>query len=845
MTQPRFLVLKFGGSSLSSAERLAATVEIVRGSRAGHRVAVVVSAMADSTDRLLDALDYAGAGDWEAAFDVVDGIQARVLSEAQAALTSVGGDGMARATLTQALSALFRPLQDLLKGVHLLRELTPQTRDLVLSFGERSSATVVAHVLTHAGIPAEFVDSREWTVTNDHFGSALVDWPACQQRISELRSAWHDVVSVHTGFLGRTPAGRTTTLGRNGSDYTASMLARGLEAEEVHIWTGTSGVMSADPEIVPEAYPVPALSYMEALELANFGARMFHPRTMIPLINSGIPLRIRNTLAPDAPGTLVTHEGSTSPDNPTCVASLERLALLEIDAKREAGDLHVGERVLSALALAEIKVWTAVQAGFGQAVAVVVPEEDRHTACEIVRQELAPEIDRSEVDRVDVRHPVTLVTLVAEAMGKTVNVAGRLFQALGTAGIGVWSIAQSGSARSIACAVNAEDTREAVRAVHAAFNFSYETVNLMVLGVGVVGGNLLAQIQQQQHKLRELMGIELKVVGVANSRRFVFDERGLDLAKWREALETPDVNIADASITEGATFDLYTVLDRLRRLGAPVLVDCTAADKMESLYHAAFARGIHVVAANKKALTVSWADREALLSAARSAHRFYNYETTVGASLPVIDTLMAMVRTGDQVARVEGSLSGTLGYLANHLMDGVPLSEAVRDAKAKGYTEPHPRDDLSGTDAARKALILARELGVALEFEDVSVTPLVPQHILAEDELDAFFESLAGYDPIMAEQVKAHKSRGEVLRYLATVDPNAEDRSQILTVGPTWVPADHPSTRLRGTEAFLAFTTDRYPVEPLVIQGAGAGGPVTAGGVLSDILKIGQSLRGR
>ncbi len=837
MTIPRYLVLKFGGSSLSSAEKLARTIDIVRRSRDERRVAVVVSAMADSTDRLIDALDRAGEGDWEGASSFVDAIQARVLSEAQAALTSLGADGEARLALAQELTALFRPLQDLLKGVHLLRELTPQTRDMVLSFGERSSATVFAHLLTHAGIPARFVDSREWTVTDAGFGSAFVNWPATAEQIQTLRSSWEDVVTVHTGFLGRTPDGRTTTLGRNGSDYTASLLCRGLDAEEMHIWTGTSGVMSADPNIVPEAYPVPALSYMEALELANFGTRMFHPRTMIPLIASGIPLRIRNTFDPEAPGTLVTRDGSDSPDNPTCVASLERLALVEVDAKREAGDLKVGERVLGALARADIRVWTATQSGFGQAVAVVVPEEQRDAAREAVRLELAPELERAEVDSIDVRHPVTLVTLVAEAMGQTVNVAGRMFHALGLAGIGVWTIAQSGSARSIACAVDAKDTREAVRTVHAAFNFTYETVNIMLLGVGVVGGNLLAQVRQQQSKLRELMGIELKVVGIANSSRCVFDEDGIDLEHWSTLLEQrpPHDGIRE----------LHPTLDRLRRLGAPVLVDCTAADGMEVVYHQAFARGIHVVAANKKALTIDWNERQRLLGAAATAHRYYNYETTVGASLPVIDTLVAMVRTGDQVERVEGSLSGTLGYLANELMSGVPLSVAVRDAKTKGYTEPHPRDDLSGTDAARKALILARELGVTLEFDDVQVTPLVPQEILAEDDLEAFFDSLAKYDPVMSDDIESHKQKGEVLRYLATVEPNAATRANVLRVGPTWVPGDHPATRLRGTEAFLAFFTERYPVEPLVIQGAGAGGPVTAAGVLADVLKIGQSLRGR
>lgn len=645
------------------------------------------------------------------------------------------------------------------------------------------------------------------------------------------------MVTVHPGFVGQTSDGRTTTLGRNGSDYTATLLARGLDAEHVSIWTDTSGVMTADPELVEDAYPVRHLSYMEALELANFGARMFHARTMIPLIESGIPLSIRNLLAPTDQGTYVDREGLRDRNRPTCVASLQGVSVLEIDAKRVAGALAIGERVLRALAKTGVHVWMATQSGHGQSVSVVVNADSINQATQAIREELSQEILRGEVERVASRSPVTLLTLVAETMGKSVNVAGRLFATLGTAGIGVWAIAQSGSSRSIACAVDARDTRDAVQLVHAAFNLSEERVHVVVLGAGTVGRELVSQIQTQADQLAEETGIRLEVAGLANSRRYLVDPTGIPLA-------TAVDDIKNGIAYEGAA-DAEVLLSRTEKLSVRILVDCTAADGMQSVYRRAFSRGFHVVAANKKPLTIAWPQRQQLFREAQARHRFYHYETTVGASLPVIDTLRNLVRTGDHIHRVEGSLSGTLGYLCNALMNGVSLSDAVRDAKQRGYTEPHPRDDLTGMDAARKALILARELGLSIEMKDVRVEPLVPEDMLTADDLDGFFACLERYDETLKKTVDEQRAAGRVLRYLATVDPHTTSPQDALQVGPIWVSADHPSTRLEGTQSFVAFFTERYDEHPLVIQGAGAGGAVTAAGVLADILKIAQSVRGR
>ncbi|MEM1034393.1 MAG: aspartate kinase, partial [Myxococcota bacterium] len=742
--------------------------------------------------------------------------------------------------VTARLEERLAPLRKLLYGVSLLREYTPQSLDLIMSFGERLSATVMTELLTRRGVAATYVDAREWTVTDAAFGAAQVDWPATRDRVAALRPTWADTVSVHTGFLGRTPAGQTTTLGRNGSDYTATILARALEATGVTIWTDVSGVMTADPEVVSHAYPIGRLSYMEALELANFGARMFHPRTMIPLIESKIPLHIRNTLDGDRPGTLVDESGDPDARRPTSVTSLEHLALLDIQVQSVLHRPRTSERVQRALDRASVTVWMSTQSAHGQAISVVVPRDQADAAREAIETELRSELSRGELKPIGVEAPVTLVTLVAEAMGRSVNVAGRQFAALGGVGVNIMAIGQSASSRSISCVVPAAETSTAVRAVHDAFNLAHQTVSLVVLGKGVVGSQLLEQVAAAADNLRAEHDIDIRLVGIADQSRVAFDPAGIDPARWREAIDAaPSTEGPHGPVTDD-------ILERLRRLPVPILVDVTAADGMEGLYTQAFARGIHVVAANKKPLTIATADRDALLQAARHAYRAYRYETTVGASLPVIDTLKNLVRTGDKVRLIEGSFSGTLGYLTNELMGGVALATAVRTAKELGYTEPQPQDDLSGLDAARKALILARELGLSITMDDVALEPLVPAELLAEPALEPFFAKLEAYAPTLEAQLAGYRKEDRSLRYLARIDPSAAERgAPIMTVGPVAVPSAHPATHLRGAESFVAFTTDRYAEYPLIVQGAGAGGAVTAAGVLADVLAIAQTLRGR
>ena len=824
-------VMKFGGTSLGSPERLARVVELIAAERTRGEVAIVVSAMGDATDVLLDAANAAATSRFDEASERVDAIGDLATTNGLLAVRALNPDGaLVQPRVSGIVRELLEELRQLLYGMSLVREQTPQTMDLVLSFGERLSAAVVADTLTASGHDATYVDSREWTVTDDSFNDALVDWDSTQAALDALRPSWGTSIPVVTGFLGRTPNGRTTTLGRNGSDYTATLLARGLKATEVIRWTDVSGVMTADPAIVKDAYPLACLSYMEALELANFGARVFHPRTMIPLIESKIPMRIRNTMHPDDPGTVVDEHGSQDIDAATSVTSLERLAILGIEWRTLARQAQVGERVLRALDQAGITVWMANQAALGQALAVVVPQSQMTIAVAVIEEDLANERARGEVQDVTVQAPVTLLSLVAEAMGRTVNVAGRFFQALGEIGVTVLGCAQGAGSRSICAVINASETEVAVRAVHAAFNFAHQEVNLLVLGRGGVGGELLQQIGAQQAALHEDPGVSVRVAGILTRTGGVFDDSGVDLSDWRGAIEA-----GSASPDQ-----IATILDRLRQLPVPMVVDCTGSDEMVPVYLMALERGIHVIAANKKPLTGPAAEWQALRDAARKSHRRYLYETTVGASLPVIDTLGDIVRTGDTVKRIDGSFSGTLGYLTNALMGGVSLIDAVRKAKDLGYTEPNPADDLTGLDVARKALILARELGTLIELSDIHVEPLVPAEILEAPDL---FAALEAYSPTMTEQIKACRERGNVLRYLAQIE--FADGKATVNVGPIEVDAAHPATRLRGTEAFVAFTSERYSEFPLIVQGPGAGGAVTAAGVLADVLSVARQLVGR
>ncbi len=814
-------VYKFGGSSLGTPGRLVQVLDLVtRGVKAGPRLALVVSALGDTTDWLIAASKRAAEGDTSGADAELTRVHFLAVSTARQVLA-----GAALTSFEDDTARLLAPVRRLIEGIGLVREQTPRALDEVMSVGERLSVALVARALTARGLEALAVDARDFVVTDETPQQATVDVTEAGRRLNALQPTWGTAVPVITGFLGRSPSGRTTTLGRNGSDYTASLVAQGLGAKQVTVWTDVPGVFTADPALVSEAYPVTKLTWFEALELAHFGTRMFHARTVIPLLESGATLTIRSTTEPERPGTQIDAHGHTDDGQPTCVTSLEQLALLHVESRRSALPAGFVSRALAALEAQHVKVWMTNQTGLGVSVSFVVPAADAQKS----RAALAS-LEQGDVVLGETREPVTLVTLVAERMGHQANVAGRFFQALGTVGIRVRAIAQGASERSISCVVDAADTAAAVRTVHSAFNFAETELNVLLLGHGTVGDRLLEQMAAQAQTLKAEHGITLKLVGLVDSKRSVFDARGIAPLEARSLLDAKGRR-AEA------------LLMPLSRLSLPVVVDCTSADGQQDLYAEAFSLGAHVVAANKKPLALPWAQRQALLGEARRFSRAYLYETTCGASLPVIETLKNLVRTGDVVHRIEGSLSGTLAYLADSVMQGVPLSQAVKKAKEKGLTEPHPRDDLSGLDVARKAVILARELGVAVELSEVAVEPFISSEWLEEADADVFVSKLERHDRAFAEHLERYRREGLTLRYLAQVERIGQGVR--VKVGPVAVDAKHPAASLRGEEAMVAFTTQRYREYPLIVRGAGAGGDVTAAGVLADILRLAQNVRGR
>lgn len=825
----RWQVYKFGGSSLGTSGRLPKVLELV--AAAPRPLALVVSALGDSTDWLILAAKSAADGNISQARRELAQMRELAVATGRTVLNSQNQKG-----LKHDLDEILTPVERLLSGIELTRECSNRTLDSIISVGERISVALLARALNERDVPAIPVDARDFVVTDATFGAATVDKAATAEKFAAVSAQWAGKVPIVTGFIGRTKDGQTTTLGRNGSDYTATLVAGLLKASAVTVWTDVLGVMTADPALVREASPVDRLSYDEALELAYFGTRMFHPRTIIPLRECGAALVIRSTTQPDAPGTRIDATGNPDPNRPTCVTSLERLALIGVQSRRTGLGRPIGGRIIAALNEAGVRVWMTTESTLGQSFSVVIPEVDEARAKASIAEALAPEIQSGDLRIEPVLSPVTLVTLVGENMAGRPNVAGKFLNSIGHAGIAVRAVAQGASARSISCVVDADQTAIAVRTVHGAFNLAHTQLSVLLLGKGVVGGSLLKQIERQNQTLGREHDVQVKLVGIGSSQGALLDAEGIP--------PTGAIAHLEKALGEGKTVkDAGALLKKLSQLPNPVLVDCSAAPGMEKIYRAAFTHGINVVSANKQPLALPTAERAALLNEARRHFRAYHYETTVGAALPVIETLKNLVRTGDHVITIEGCFSGTLGFLCDRLSHGEPLSAAVRQAKELGYTEPHPRDDLSGLDVARKAVILARELGLQVELGDVALEPFVPAENLREDDPEKFLQSLKKLDAAVAARVAASKAQGKLPRYLARITPGAAGPK--VSVGPVDVDAGHPAAALRGAEAFVAFHTERYREYPMVVRGAGAGGEVTAAGVLADILRLAQNIRGR
>ena len=800
------IVHKFGGTSLADAEAIARSVSLVCRWGEGPQ-AVVVSAMGGVTDTLLGLIEAASR---RAGIDST--VEALVERHATAASSL-------DLPLPEIITRTRADLADLLHAVRLVGSADATLRDVVAGYGERWSAALFAAALAQQGRQVRVLDAATFLIARDDDMGPVVDWPASSELLAaQLPSPDHDLVVP--GYVASYPDGRPRTLGRNGSDFSAAILARLLRAQTLRIWTDVPGVMSADPRLVPEARVLETLSYDEALELAYFGAGVLHPRTIAPAMEAGIDIHIGDGRHPDAPGTRIARDSRTS-FAIKGITAIPAMALVTLTGAGLIGVPGTARRLFSCLERVGISVVMISQASSEHSICCAVPQASAQAAVETIQVEYATELAAGQVQGVSCDADAAVLAVVGSAMRGQPGVAARFFGALARCGINVKAIAQGGSERNITAAVAGDEAARAVRAVHAAFYLSPQTVSIGLIGTGHVGRALLDQLQEQAPRLEERFSLRIRAV--ADSRRMMLGEA------------------IDRQPGEGdPAADLDALVDHVAAEHLPhaVLIDCTADDGIAERHADWLARGIHVVTPNKKGIAGGLDRYRRIREAARASGARYGCETTVGAGLPVIHTLRDLIDTGDRVIEIEGMLSGTLAWLFHGYDGSTSFAELVREAWQAGYTEPDPRDDLSGLDVARKLVILARELGLALEIANVPVESLIPDG-LADGDVEAFLAALRAHDDAMAQRVRDARAEGGVLRFVARLDAGGQ-----AAVGLTTVPLDHPFAQARTTDNVVRFRTRRYDANPLVVQGPGAGPEVTAAGVFADLLRLGAGLGG-
>jgi aspartokinase/homoserine dehydrogenase 1 len=829
-------VHKFGGSSLAETDRIRRAAGLVAARDAA--CVVVASAMGGVTDALLRAAAQAEKQQRDAAISTLD----ELLERHHRVLEALGPDPSVAAELDQ----LGAELKELAAAVSQLAELTPRTRDRMVASGEKLSIRLLAHALRGLGVEASAADADTFLATDGTHGEAQPLQVVYQRttRAALLPQLESGRIMVVTGFCGQAPDGATTTLGRGGSDYTATLIAGALDATEVTIWTDVDGVFSADPRVVPDARIVPHLNYREAGELSYYGAKVLHQRTMIPVSQAGIPVRTRNSFNPEAPGTVVDGRFSAGSHPVKAISAIRGQQLLSVEGKGMAGVPGVAARAFGALASRSVSVTMISQSSSESSISLAVPREHVLVAEAALKAAFREDLGRGDVEEIVVGEEVGLVAAVGLGMAHTPGVAARIFGALGRGQVNILAIAQGSSELNVSIAVARSDVDRAVRVLHQALGLNRldtgaeapDGLDLILLGVGSIGRALIEQMLSRREQIRERFGLRTRVVALADRSGWILEPAGLSDERLHELLEAKAEGVSLAR-QGGTAGDASSLLDAALeiRLTRPVLVDCTDAET-GSLFQRALASGCDVATANKKPLAGTLEEHHQLFETARSEGRLVRAEATVGAGLPVIDTLEMLQHTGDSLTRAEGCLSGTLGYLMSKLQDGMRFSEAVADAVERGFTEPDPVADLSGADVGRKAMILGRLSGLLGEGARVEVEGLVDES-WAGLPIDELLERLKDLDESFAARCSAAQERGCVLRYVAQVSEGEA------IVGPVEVELDSPIGRLSGSDNLVLFRSDRYTERPLVIIGPGAGVDVTAMGVLGDVLRIAAERR--
>jgi aspartokinase/homoserine dehydrogenase 1 len=820
-----WIVHKFGGSSVADAACFERVANILDASGA-ERLGVVLSACKGVTDALFELISLAEAQD-ERYRGQIGALRERHIRIAAALLPAE-----AMRLYGAGLDRDCHDLEGILQTVKLTRAAAPNVRDLIAGYGELWSTKLFHRYLEARASrrgPVQWVDARRVVVVEWGPLGPAVQWDASREHLADLVDADFKGTLTITGFIAADRRGVQTTLGRNGSDFSASIFGALLHAAQIYIWTDVDGVLSADPRRVPDATVIDSLSYSEAMELAYFGAKVLHPQTMAPAVGDGIPIWIRNTFAPDKPGTLICAR----PDSRLPVkgiTSIEQVALVNLEGAGMIGVPGTAHRLFGALREEGISVILISQGSSEHSICCAIPQREGERAALVIRRAFERELLEGHIQSVEIDPDLAILAVVGDGMAGTPGVAAKVFNALGAAGVNVRAIAQGASERNISVVIEGRAATRALRAAHAGLYLSAHTLSVGIIGPGTVGRVLLDQIASQSARLRQEFNLDLRVRGILGSRRMLLAETGLALSNWREQYE------GSAQRGDLGRFIEHVHVDYLPH---SVIIDCTASGEIAACYADWLRAGIHVITPNKKANSAELSYYRALQAARRAGGAHFLYEATVGAGLPVVHTLRDLRETGDEVRQIEGIFSGTLAYLFNIYDGGTAFSDIVRDARQRGFTEPDPREDLSGMDVARKLIILGRELGLGLELADVRIESLVPAG-LESGSIEEFMARLAHSDGAMRERYEQARARGKVLRYLGRLLADGQ-----ATVGLAELDANHPFANIALTDNVVRFATRRYCDNPLIVQGPGAGPEVTAGGVFADLLRLSAYLGAR
>ncbi len=805
-------VLKFGGTSVGSVKGLSSVKQIVEGCH--EPVIVVVSALGGVTDRLIEAAKVAadGGNGYESYFNGL------VNRHVEMVCDMVEPDK--QPALRTAIDPLLEELGNIFRGVSLIKDLSAKTLDTIVSYGERISSLIVTRVIDGA----VHYDAREFIKTHTEMGKHVVDFDDTNRLVRETFSTLPRVAVVPGFISSDTMSGDVTNLGRGGSDYTAAILATALDASQLEIWTDVDGFMTADPRVINTAYVIEHLSFTEAMELCNFGAKVIYPPTIYPVFHKNIPILIKNTFNPSAPGTLITEESIPTEGKPIKgISSINDTSLITLSGMGMVGVVGVNSRIFNALTKSGISVFLVSQASSENNTTFAVRNADADLAVKVLNEEFKHDIAMGEISAVKAQKGLATVAVVGENMKHTPGIAGKLFNVLGRNGISVIACAQGAAETNISFVIEFDSLRKALNVIHDSFFLSESQVfNLFVVGIGTVGRDLLQQICKQQQHLLETKALQLRLVGVANSRKCLFDREGIDLEHYQELLEASTMKTSPETIKEE--------IIRMNIFNS-VFVDCTASADIAALYKSLFEHNVSVVAANKIGASGSYDSYRELKQIARFRDVKYLFETNVGAGLPIINTINNLINSGDKILKIEAVVSGTLNYIFNTVSADIPLSRAIRMAQEEGYSEPDPRIDLCGQDVVRKLVILAREAGYRVEQSDVQKNLFIPDEYFT-GTLDEFWTKIQQYDEEFEARRRRVAEAGCVCRFVATLDHGAVE------VGLREIESTHPFYHLAGSNNVISLTTERYREYPMVIKGYGAGAEVTAAGVFADIIGI-------